>query len=180
VIIPGSTIGWEKIIGSFSSLLPSVKIESSAVSRNSSGPFFAGEKIWLKLSGAEADRVYWAFDESDQVITSSVQIQHAFPFKSKSPQGTTEYHRVDAFYRAGDKYKWVSAKVPTTNQKLAAVAVDANSVSVTASETIRGGWSLAGVSLTKFVNGKFNQTAAVPVRSESLEQKNASCSITPI
>ncbi len=167
VIIAGATLGWDKLVGSITSLLPSVKIESSAVGRNSRGPFYAGEKIWLKLAGAEADRVYWAFDEGDQLISSGVQIQHAFPFKSKSDKGSEEYHRVDAFYRAGDRYKWVSTKVQTMNQKLAAVATEENSLNITAPEKIDSQWSLAAVSLTKFANGMFTKTADVPVAWES-------------
>jgi hypothetical protein len=59
IVIAGQVFGWSTIISSVTSIFPSATIESSSVRPFSSGPFFAGEKIWLRLKGVEVERVYW-------------------------------------------------------------------------------------------------------------------------
>ncbi len=171
IVIAGSILGWPTIISCitsiFTSIFPSPTIESSFSGRFSSGPFFAGEKIWLRLKGAEVERVYWLFDESDKIVNSGVQVQHAFPFDDKAPQGAVRYHRIDAFFRSGERYKSASARIATSNQKLAVIDIMMDAVSVMAANALQGKWSLAGVSLAKYSKGRFEKTGAVPVSFQS-------------
>jgi hypothetical protein len=167
VVIAGATIGWPPIINSITSLFSSATIESSAAGRPSSGPFFAGEKIWLQLKGAKVERVYWLFDESDKIESSGVQVQHAFPFDDKASEGAVRYHRIDAFFRSGERYKSASTRVETSNQKLAVVIGNMmDAVRVLLADGLPGKRSLAGVSLAKYSKGRFETTAAVPVSFE--------------
>ncbi len=168
IVIAGTIVGWPTIISSVTSLFPSPSIESSAAGRFSSEPFFADEKIWLRLKGAKVERVYWLFDENDKIEPSGVDVQHAFAFDDKVPQGATKIHRVDAFFRVGDKYKSASARITTSNQRLdivAAAMMDA--VKIMAAETLHGKWSLRSVSLAKYNHGKFETTGVVPTSFQS-------------
>jgi hypothetical protein len=162
IVIAGSVIGWPTIISSITSIFPSPTIESSAAGRFSSGPFLAGEKIWLRLKGAEVERVYWLFDESDKIVSSGVQVQHAFPFDDKTPEGAIRYHRIDAFFRSGERYKSASARIATTNQKLAEIDIMMDALSVAWAGALQSKWSLAGVSLVKYSKGRFEATGAIP------------------
>lgn len=152
VIIAGETLGWRTFLPSFSS--PSINI--APTSRPPSEAFFADEKLWVTLSDAETDRVYWVFDESDDVIAGSIQLQYTFPFNSKLPHGTTSKRRVDAFYKIGDDYKHVATRVPVRNIKIVSdSSFGPQGLIFMLPAELLGEWKLGKVRLLRLSKGEF-------------------------
>ncbi len=80
VIIAGETLGWRTFLPSFSS----AQISVSPTSRPPSNAFFADEKLWVTLSKADTDHVYWVFNESTTVISGDVPPENWTIFNESS------------------------------------------------------------------------------------------------
>ena len=69
IVIAGQTIGWDKFL---SPIFSRPKISSLSRARPSAKTFFAGERIWLRLTGVETNRVYWLFAKCQYIDNPKV------------------------------------------------------------------------------------------------------------
>lgn len=159
IVIAGQTLGWRSFLPTFSS----ARINVSPTSRPPSEAFFADEKFWLTLSQAETDHVYWVFDESTNVISGGIQLQHAFPFDEKTPIGTEAKRRIDAFYKVGDDYRHVATRITVRNMQIKATAsFGVSGLTFTLPTKLPGDWTLGTVRLARLSGGQFRNIAIEP------------------
>lgn len=162
VIIAGQVVGWRNFLPSFSSAVISV----APSSRPGSESFFADEKLWVTLSDAETDRVYWVFDESSSVIAGDIQLQYTFPFDASTPLGTESRRRIDAFYKDGDDYRHVATRVSVRNIQITAdSSFGPQGLTLTLPSELPGNWKLGAVQLTRLTQGQFRDVGIQPTTS---------------
>lgn len=106
------------------------------------------------------------FDESTDVISGSVQLQHAFPFDEKTPIGTEAKRRIDVFYKVGDDYRHVAKRITVRNMQIKTTAAfDDSGLSFTLPTKLPGEWTLGTVRLARLSGGQFRNIAIEPESS---------------
>lgn len=162
IVIAGQTLGWRSFLPTFSS----AQISIAPTSRPPSETFFADEKLWVTLSQAETDHVYWVFDESTNVITGGIQLQYTFPYDANAPIGREAKRRIDAFYKAGDGYRHVTTRVIVRNIKInASASFDVSGLEFSLPTKLPGDWRLGAVRLVRLTQGRFQNIAIEPKSS---------------
>lgn len=164
IIIAGQTLGWHSFLPAFSA----AQISISPSSRPPSDTFFADEKLWVTLSQAETDHVYWIFDENTNVISGGIQLQHTFPFDENAPIGKEAKRRIDAFYKVGDDYQHIATRVTVRNLQIKTTAsFDPTGLAYTLPTTLPGDWKLGTVQLTRLSEGQYHNIAIAPESSSA-------------
>ena len=159
IVIAGQTLGWRSFLPVFSS----AQISISPTSRPPAEAFFADEKLWVTLSKAETDHVYWVFDEGTNVILGGIQLQYTFPFDAKAPIGKEAKRRIDAFYKVGDDYRHVATRVIVRNMQIKATASFGTfGLAFTLPTELPGDWKLGTVRLARLSQGQFHNLAIEP------------------
>jgi hypothetical protein len=155
IIILGLTINFDTI----KSWVSDTRIIVSSKTRGVQTEYLAGEVLRLSVDGIQSPRVVWVFDEN-QTVLGGVEAQYAFTYDPKAPSGQAVDHRIDAFYKTGDRYRPASVLLRTRNDNFkASLGVRGSDVVVTAPTEWGADWALTGASLTLFSDGQFTKRA---------------------
>lgn len=162
VIVAGQILGWRSFIPTFSS----AQIDIAPTSRAPSDAFFTDEKIWVTLAKADTDHVYWVFDESADVVSGGMQLQHTFSFDGNAPIGAETKRRIDAFYKDGDDYRHVATRITVRNIQIKASATFGPAgLEFTLPTVLPGNWELDTVQLTRLSAGQYHDISIAPESS---------------
>jgi len=155
LIVLGLTINLDTI----KSWVSNTRIIVSSTTRGLQTEYLAGEVLRLSLDGIQSPRVVWVFDEN-QIVLGGVEAQYAFTYDPKAPSGQAVDHRIDAFYKTGDRYRPASVLLRTRNDNFqASIGVKGSDIVVTAPTELGADWALTGASLTLFSDGQFTKRA---------------------
>ncbi len=164
IIIAGQTLGWRSFLPAFSS----AQIDIAPTSRAPSDAFFTDEKIWVTLAKADTDHVYWVFDESADVVSGGIQLQHSFSFDGNIPIGAETKRRIDAFYKDGDAYRHVTTRITVRNLQIkASASFGPAGLEFTLPTELPGNWKLDTVQLTRLSEGQYHDLGITPDSSSA-------------
>jgi hypothetical protein len=149
--------GWDTVKGWVGR--PMIDIRSST--RPFAKSFYVGEKLRVVLGNVTASRVIWLFDE-DQVVRGTTEVEYAFKQDPLAQPGSSEHRRVDAFMKIGESYSWTSKWVDVDAVNFQGKIEDqGKQLVLSAPSDVSSKWTLAGVSISGYKNGKFTEAATL-------------------